>query len=143
MTVRYIPKDRLLSMRVAGALLGVFGVRFMVFWTTYRLPFGDPIIAHPPGIDPMLPRYDWIREHELMHVEQQRGPWGLVSSALLYFLIPLPVLFSGRWFIEREPYLHDIQRGHQTPGRAAAVLWSSYFWPWPRAWMQRWFETRQ
>lgn len=140
MTVSYIRKDRLLAMRIVGLLLRPLGVRFDRYWTTYRWPFGAPIVAYPPDVeDPTAPSYEWIRNHEMMHVEQQRG-LGLLWSALLYFLIPLPTLLSGRWFIERRPYLGDIIAGRRTPETAAYELWQGYLWPWPRSWMVKWFQ---
>lgn len=141
--VRITPKTELLLMRWAGKLLGE---RFMtIYWTTYRLPFGKGIIAYPSNAnDPMDKRWKDVIDHELIHIEQQRSAWGLFKSFLFYFLIPLPILFSGRWFIEREPYSKvDIARGRKTPQSAANQLWSDYGKPWPRKWMADWFEQRR
>lgn len=137
--VRLVPKNKVWW----GLLIGYFWPRFVFgFWTTVRLPFGKSTIAHPPGIDPMLPEYDQTRSHELGHVEQQRTAWGLLKSFLLYFFFPLPVVFSGRWFVERELFLEDILAGELTVERAVNLLFWSYFFAWPRFLMRRWFEDQ-
>jgi hypothetical protein len=89
----------------------------------------------------MAPKYRHIREHELIHVRQQCG-FGLYWSALLYFLLPLPVLFSGRWFVEREAYLVDIVAGAKTVEQAVDILWRSYGYPWPKLLMRKWFDEQ-
>lgn len=109
------------------------------FWTTVRWPFCNPRIYYPPGIDPMADRYRFIRVHELIHANQQRSTVGLIWSFLLYFFVPLPILFSGRWFVERPAYLSDISLGARTIDNAVETLWRSYAWPWPKAMMRAWF----
>ena len=68
--------------------------------------------------------------------------WGLLLW-ISYLLLPLPIglaWFRFRW--EREAYLPEIL---QAPERALAIervvesLWRGYAYPWPRAWMRRWF----
>lgn len=105
------------------------------------MPFRRPVIGYPVGIDPMLPQWAQIRAHELVHARQQRG-FGLLGCFLLYFFLPLPVFFSGRWFIEREAYLVDLRAGTRTIDQVVDTLWSQYFFPWPRSWMRDWFDRR-
>lgn len=139
--VNLVDKKDSLLMRITGILLKPFTPDFMTrFFTTYRLPFQRGTIAYPIGFDPM--RYPGVLEHELMHIEQQKTPWGLIKSAFLVSIFPLPVLFSGRWFIEREPYLNDIKKGRRTIDQAVDVLWGSYGWAWPKPLMRKWFEAR-
>lgn len=138
--IRFIRKDESRLMRVLAALLGIVGIRFEQFWTTIRLPFGEPTIYYPAGVlDPLGPRYDGVRAHELEHVEQQRTWYGLLWSYFAYLLVPLPVGFSGRWFIERNPFLGDIRRGMKSVDQVVELLWRSYLFPWPRFLMRRWF----
>lgn len=117
------------------------------FWTTIRLPFQKCVIYYSSKND--ISKYDeipqWasgILEHELFHVEQQRSAWGLFKSFLLYFFFPLPVFFSGRWFIEMDPYLNDIKIGRLTIDQAVNILWGSYFVPWFPCLMRSWFEKK-
>ena len=137
--VRFIRKDHSFVMR----LIGVFSPRFMTdFWTTWRWPFGQPTIYYPNDnrgkiINPA--RYPEILEHEGVHVKQQEpwfGPW--VTLALAAFF-PLPIIWSGRWFIERPAYLNDIRRGRLSVEQAIDILWNSYGWCWPRPLMRVWF----
>jgi hypothetical protein len=120
------------------------GDRFMKwFWTTYRLPFCKGVIGYSTKCkNPMALYLKWLRGHELVHAVDQRTAWGLFKSAVFLVLIPLPVLFSGRWFIERWAYLGDIKAGVHTVKEAVDQLWYDYFFPWPRSLMQRWFEAR-
>jgi len=61
----------------------------------------------------------------------------------LNFLVPLPVLLSGRWYVEREAYLDEIRRGRKTIDRAVEQLWGfGYLYPWLPFLMRRWF-TKQ
>lgn len=124
-------------------LIAVFVPNWMDFWTTWRLPFQRQVrIGYPPGTWQPANRLE-ILSHELVHVAQFEpwwGPWVVIPLALLF---PLPVLFSGRWFIERRAYLKDIQSGRHTPESAANTLWRLYGAPWPRAWMVRWFKEHR
>lgn len=137
--VRLQPKSVLWWARV----IGWFWPGFITnWWTTIRFPFCKGVVAYPSGINPMLQMYLPTREHELVHVRQQRTAWGLFSSFLLYFFVPLPFLLSGRWFIERPAYLQDILGGHKTIDYSVKVLWRSYLWVWPRSWMKAWFTAQ-
>lgn len=109
--------------------------------TTMRFPFCRAVIAWPDreGLGQPL----WLLHHERVHVDQFEGPWGLIKTYLLYTLLPLPVLFSGRWFVEREAFLVDIRAGVKTPQSAADMLWASYLFPWPKSWMVAWFEANR
>ena len=124
--------------------IGLFWPAFLIrWWTTVRFPFCRGVIAYPDTVDdPMRPGYAWVLDHELVHVVQQQSAWGLFESAVLYFLLPLPIVFSGRWFIERRAYLLDIQAGHQTVESAAYNLWRYYLWAWPKPLMRRWFQKQ-
>lgn len=140
-----IRKDTSCLMRVLSRVLWIFGVRrFMTdFWTTIRLPFGRPTIYYPTTVsNPFDLRHSAVLAHEAVHARQQLGFFGLWSSILLYLVFPLPVLFSGRWWLEREAYLVSIRRGGWSVDEVVEVLWGSYFYPWPRAWMRAWFKRR-
>lgn len=123
-------------------VMKIFGAVFPStrrMWTTYRLPFRKARICYPDFVvRPMA--YTQILGHELYHVRQLRPWWGPLWIGLLVSIFPLPVLFSGRWFVERGAYLHDIRTGGISPERAAAILWHGYAWPWPPKWMLRWFR---
>lgn len=79
-------------------------------------------------------------EHEMVHVDQWER-LGFLPFLCLYFLVPLPVLFSGRWFIEREAYLVELKYGVPVD-RIVEELWTGYTWPWPKALMRRWFQEK-
>ena len=142
--VVFVRKDESALMRTIGWVLGAW---FMErFWTTLRFPFCDPRIYYPTSVQEFWDdRYDWIIQHELVHARQFRSWYGPAWLALLYVLAPLPVLFSGRWFIERRAFAQDIRYGKRTPESAAQTLWDFYVWPWPKSLMIKWFrkETRQ
>jgi hypothetical protein len=143
--VRFICKGDSWLMRILGVVLRLFGVRNFLadFWTTIRLPFGDPTIYYPVGVrDPFASEHTTVLKHEMVHVAQQCTALGLYQSALLCVFLPLPVLFSGRWFLEREAWLVSIRGGDWSLEGAVQVLWASYFFPWPRPLMRAWFERR-
>lgn len=135
-------KDDSLLMKIVGILVWPFCRTFAAqFWTTIRLPFCDAVIYLPASVDnPEAPIYRHIVAHELVHVRQLQGPVGLAKTALLYLLLPMPFLFSGRWFVEREAFTVDIDNGTKTVDEVVGLLWSSYGWPWPRRLMRRWFH---
>ena len=135
--VRYVCKDGSLLMRMIGWLLATFRInqKFMtVYWTT----IGNTVYFPTTVKNPSHPRYDGVRSHELMHVDQYEK-YGVVLMAIAYLFFPLPFFLSGRWWIERRPYLEDIRAGRKTVDRAVNSLWSGYGWPYPRSWMRAWF----
>lgn len=138
--VKFVPKSKSWLMR---ALASVFP-RTRDCWTTYRLPGGKAVIAHPDYVvDPLAHRR--IIEHELVHVKQQASFWGLLKSAIFATVFPLPVFFSGRWFIERDAYLQEIKNLGGTDiaiNAAVDTLWDGYLWPWPRKLMYAWFKEQ-
>ena len=77
----------------------------------------------------------------MMHANDMRTAGQLARIVVLYFALPLPIFFSGRWFVERHAYIINILAGELTPTTAADQLWRYYFWPWPRSWMSQWFEA--
>jgi hypothetical protein len=77
--------------------------------------------------------------HEAVHIRQFSTRWGPWVVPLLATILPLPVFFSGRWFIERRAFLVDILNGVLTVPQAVAILHSRYGMPWPRSMMRRWF----
>lgn len=125
-------------------LIGFFSKKFMLdFWTVYRLPFGKPTITHPDAItDPLDPKYTSTIEHEMIHVEDLRSAWGLFKAFWLVWLLPLPVLFSGRWYLERHAYLHNIINHRYPIDAVVDALWNGYLWPWPKSMMTKWFEEK-
>lgn len=110
------------------------------WWSTWRWPWESRVtIYHPRGFrgtySPVLP-------HELYHAREQWSKWwGPWLLPLLYSLLPLPILVSGRWWIERGAYLLDIQAGRLTIDQAVDTLWHDYLWPMPRFLMRGWFWT--
>ena len=120
-------------------LLGWFSDDQMhMWWTVYRLPFGRAVMAHPPGADI---RQEWkLANHELYHVEWMLNWWGPWVLLPLYFLVPLPVWFSGRWFIERGAYLRDLETDRLTIDQCIDFLWRRYAMAWPKGKMRAWLE---
>lgn len=120
------------------------------FWVTYRMPWMRRArITFPGGLAlgaayarehaELAPWQLSVLAHELHHVAQFKTWWGPWLIPLLVTLLPLPALFSGRWFVERRAYLDDVINGRLTVDDAVAVLWNSYGWCWPRPLMRRWF----
>lgn len=112
------------------------------WWMVYRLPFQKRvIITYPPRV-----REPWATrtyQHELYHARHQFAKWwGPWFVPLLAGLLPLPIIFSGRWFIERWAYLEDIKAGRRTVEGAVRILWKMYGKPWPKELMRRWFERK-
>lgn len=140
--VRLVSKKDDLLMKLIGILLMVFGVDFERFFTTYRLPFQKrATIAYPPNICDIM-RFRDVLEHELYHVKQFSPWYGPLVVFLLVTIIPLPVFFSGRWFVEREPYLNDIKNRRYSIEAAVNTLWAYYFCCWPRFLMRKWFKKQ-
>lgn len=118
------------------------GDRFMrVYVTTYRLPFQDrPTIAVPDRYDWMSPGLEWLRCHEMVHADDLRSAWDLLKMALLLTLFPLPIYFSGRWYIERDAMVIDIRAGVKTPEKVAEMLWDDYLMAWPKQRVTDYYE---
>lgn len=120
--------------------IGWFSASFMRRATTYRLPFMRAAkVCIPANVGPKL--YLDVVEHEKVHVDQFApwyGPWWVIAAQVL----PLPVFFSGRWFVERDAYLQEIKHGTRTLEEAIDVLWSQYGWCWPRKLMRKWFISK-
>lgn len=98
-----------------------------------------------------LNRYLKKIAHECHHLGQydRLSPfgWAWVGTllfGLFYFFLPLPVLLSGRWWLERRPYLMETLWFQERSLEATVdILWRSYLYPWPRRWMLRWFQERR
>lgn len=110
---------------------------------TFRLPFQEfPTITCSVYMDlhGHLSGFDFdLLSHELVHARQFRSWWAPWVLPLLATILPLPIIFSGRWFIEREAYLDDLSRGTAIEA-AVNKLWREYAWPWPRSLMRSWFK---
>lgn len=108
---------------------------------TYRLPFMQAArITYPDGT-PHPTLQPWIR-HEMHHVRQLApwyGPWWVIPCVLFF---PLPVLFSGRWWVERGPYLDNIKQRLDTVESVVEDLWHDYGYCWPKPMMRKWFKAR-
>jgi len=117
----------------------VFVPSFAESWTTYRLLFQKRArITYPEYVrSPM--EHLHILQHELIRAKDLMKWYGPVWMLLLATILPLPIYFSGRWFIERHAYLDDIKRGVRTVDSAVSTLWSAYGRPWPRSLMRQWF----
>lgn len=138
--VRLVPKTSSSLMRFIGFLLLAIGNRRFVdhYWTTLART-----IYYPAGIaDPLDHR--GVLEHELVHVRQWER-WNVILW-LTYLLLPLPLgLAWFRWRWEREAYLVQLRRAANRKNEIVRIvesLWTGYGWPWPRRWMQRWFEKQ-
>lgn len=122
-----------------------------LLYTTLRVPWErKPTIWYPEGAEITLLCYIEVHDlasrgtvltHELTHADDQRTLAGLVWTVLCQ-VFPLPVFFSGRWFVERYAFLGDIRRGRHTVESAVYTLHKHYGRPWPRQWMREWFEAR-
>lgn len=111
--------------------------------TTYRLPCQKlPWAAHPDLWDVVDPRFRDLWDHEGIHAKDMSTAWGLFKMFWLLWLLPLPVVISGRWYIERWVFLQDIERGPLTLEQAAEILWRDYFFAWPRSWAIRWWKAQ-
>lgn len=125
------------------ALALVLGRGFLTdFWTTWRAPFQRSVRIGYPDTVTHPEEYAGVIVHELVHAAQFRPWWGPLWVALLAALLPLPVLFSGRWFVERHAYLLDIRDGRHSVDGAVYLLWHRYGWAWPPGLMRRWFERQ-
>ena len=89
--------------------------------------------------DATLKHHATTMEHEFVHVRQyEKWRWLFLIS---YVLFPLPIgLAWFRWRFEREAYLVNMRAGRSV-AHCVEALWQ-YGWPWPRAWMHRWFTTK-
>lgn len=122
--------------------VGMFMWSIMGRWTTWRWPWQSHItIWTAKEVGRVNKFHQHIISHELFHCRDIQGSWlNPVRMGLLNFFIPLPVVFSGRWFIEREAYLEDIRDGRLTIDKAASILWWKYFLAWPPPLSRRWFR---
>ncbi len=139
--VKFISKKESVVMRI----IGFFSRTFMYdFWTTYRLPFQKKVrITYPPDtIEPMGERYKGTREHELIHAIDMGTSWGLFKMFWLLWLIPLPIIFSGRWFFERYAYLYNLLYHGYKIDYVVDALWGGYGWAWPKCLMKKWFNKK-
>ncbi len=131
-------------MRRIGLVWGSWLTRW---WTTYKLPWPwrdrRPRITYPVTVDNPF-RHPVTLQHEMVHVGQMRGRGflGMLWMLMLALLLPLPVLFSGRWLIEREAYLVELREGRLTVQEVVRRLWRGYAMAWPPFLMRRWFKRR-
>lgn len=131
----------------------------------YRLPFQkyvrvtvpDKALRHDVVVDfdimqavHILGLKMW--RHEAVHVAQFSTWYGPYVYPLLATILPLPMFFSGRWFIERDAFLSDIRstigdRPHTdlctyVVNEYVEHLHQSYLRPWPRPLMRKWFQKK-
>jgi hypothetical protein len=119
-------------------------LRFAVaddFWMTYRLPFQKDVRVTYPDKE-LSPATSDVLKHELFHVVQFSTWYGPIVILLLVSILPLPIIFSGRWFVERHAYLADIKAMRRTTKDAVNFLWYSYGWCWPKSLMRKWFDSK-
>lgn len=113
------------------------------WWLTYRFPFQKRTkVTYPPRMSRAEAETSDTLQHELVHVGWFDTWWGPWAIPLLVVFFPLPILFSGRWFVERPAYLADIRAGRHTVESAVEALWRGYLFPWPRSLMRRWFISQ-
>ena len=120
------------------------GDKFMEeFATTYRLPFQSIVCcAYPGHWDVTDPFYEDLWAHEGVHAKDLSTAWGLFKMFWLVWLLPLPIVLSGRWYIERWAFLQDIERKRFTIEEGAEMLWRDYLFAWPRPWVIRWWKAQ-
>ena len=136
MNERYVSKADSRLMRFLN--LFARGKFMEEWWTT----LGNTIYYPTEIKDPMVENCKICREHELVHVRQfQRYGWLIMLCG--YLLFPLPIIFSGRWYIERWAWLIDIDAKACSCKYSADLLWSAYAWAWPRKEMLAWFEAHK
>jgi hypothetical protein len=96
--ILFIRKDKSIFMKICNIITWpILKGRFnKYFWTT-----SGNIIYYPATIiNPFEPEYGTTILHEFVHVKQYKK-YGFILFNLLYFIFPLPILFSGRWYIAR------------------------------------------
>ena len=101
-------------------------------WFTFGTTIYYPIYANPDN--------QKVIDHELVHVAQF-SRYGKFLFLLFYFILPLPIFFSGRWFLERAAFMIDIKNGMSVEN-AVRILADQYATPWPRRLMTKWFLRR-
>lgn len=143
----FVPKEQSRIMRLIDWALRVtrINTRFTHFWTTIRWPFQKKSrIYFPPQIGERCPwdeDFAGIVAHERVHVRQWDHFGASVYWALLYTILPLPVYWSGRWWMERPAYLADLKAGrYETVEAAAWALYHYYGRPYPLKRMEAWFR---
>ena len=132
-------KDKSVLMKLISIIIWPLNREFMDFWTTIGIKWKQWIFYPAKIEDPMVDRYAGVREHEGMHCAQF-AKYGLLLMGIAYTIFPLPFLWSGRWWIERGPYLNDIRNGRRSVESAADVLWKYYGYPYSKAKMIKWFN---
>lgn len=157
--VRFIRKDRLWEMRFVAWLLNLLprmkvkkrdgtiveeerGDRFIQkFWTVYkRWSWGETYLLYSLKTEsPMDPSLEWLRDHELVHVEDLRTALGWVKTKTVALLT---VWWVGTWYVERHAFLHDFRAGVRTPEQAADLLHQDYGCRVPKPKMVTWWKER-
>lgn len=151
--VEFIAKQDSKLMIVISYLLFWLHLRFMnYYWTTIRFPFCRVWCFYPTTVkDPLNERHEGIVGHEILFHAKDFHPWyGPWVWIPLYLVVPLPAIFSGRWFFERYAKLYDIKRLITIRGWDPNVattkivngLWGNYGWCWPRPLMRRFFKAQ-
>jgi hypothetical protein len=127
--VKFIRRDKSILMKILNLFLP------KDTWMTLGNRIYYPISVE----DPMDKKYYDVRHHEYIHFVQF-SRYGYLGVLIIYFIFPLPILFSGRWFIERKAYLWDLCFTKITINEVVNTLWKFYLFPWPKFLMKRWFE---
>jgi len=121
-------------------MLGKFNTQF---FTTIKNTIYYPVVVE----DLFSQQYEDTIEHELVHVEQFKK-MGVILFFLFYIFLPLPILFSGRWFLERKAYMVQINTQKKQEHKENMIslvvdsLWKNYFFPYPRSLMTKWFKKQ-
>jgi hypothetical protein len=118
-------------------LAAMFNPNLRHFWVTVRRN-----IYYPDSVfSPIATQNAHIVRHELVHVRQWEK-YGLLGFLLLYFLFPLPILCSGRWWLEREAYMEQIKEDpFLDTAWIANALWRDYLMAYPKGAMHKWLEN--
>lgn len=143
---------------------------------TIYVPWRSADVLEDMGSPQWVRKNRRVIAHELVHVAQFER-WGLLVMALLYLgpspfvailapvllvlgvpwfvllavfvlLAPLSVgLAWGRWRVEREAYLSDMESLGIKPDSVlianySDLLWGEYLFCWPPSWSRSWFVRR-
>lgn len=97
-----------------------------------------------------LDRHLGTVDHEIGHVKQIDGAWWRpLVAGVWYFLLPLPFVYSGRWWAERVPYAYNLRQWvhvrhldrEEVLDEVVGSLTTNYALAWPPWEMRAYFEA--
>jgi len=102
--IKLVSKSDSKLMKICAYLLKHFVPRFMQGFAT---SIGKTIYVPTEWDNFSEGRQTSLLKHELVHIDQYKMWW--ILYAPLYLLFPLPILFSYRYYFEREAYLVSLK----------------------------------